>query len=131
MKKGMILFTFILGSVLFMTACQGSTVDQNEQQALASTGYPSGEIQQPQMMYRDQIYYYQAAGFDESLPSGYACVGSVSQVDNLSAPMENFCGSRVEIGQKIFASESDPDTIYIQYETGYARFSIKEVPQPQ
>ena len=45
--------------------------------------------------------------------------------------MENLCGSRLEIGQKIFAIESDPDTVYIQYETGYAKFSVKEAAQPK
>ena len=131
MKKFGAIFAFILCGLLLLTACQSSPVAAHGQQASDSTGYPSGEIQQPQVMYRDQTYYYQATGFDEILPSGYAYVGSVSQVDNISAPMENFCGSRLEIGQKIFAAESYPDTVYIQYETGYAKFSVKEADQPK
>ena len=131
MKKCFIIFALILCSLLLLTACQNSPTTDHEQQALASTGYPSGEIQRPQVMYRDQTYYYQATGFDETLPSGYAYIGSVNQVDNISTPMENFGGSRLEIGQKIFAAESDPDTVYIQYETGYAKFSVKEAAQPK
>ena len=126
MKKFLVIFVLILCSSLLLTACQNSPVTDHEQQASDATGYPSNEIQQPQVMYQNQIYYYRATGFDETLPSGYVCVGSVNHVDNISAPMENFCGSRVEIGQKIFAAESDPETIYIQYETGYSKFSIKE-----
>ena len=130
MRKTLFIFVLILCSSLLLTACQNSPTTEHEQQASASTGYPSGEIQQPQVMYRDRIYCYRATGFDEALPSGYVCVGAVNQVDNMSAPTENLCGSRLAIGQKIFAIGSDADTIYIQYETGYAGSSVKETMQP-
>lgn len=87
------------------------------------TGYPAGQIDQPQIMYDGQIYYYWATGFDGALPEDYSLVGEVEWVDNENHPTENFFGSRVEVGQKIFAK---PETgrIYVEYESGWAEFAV-------
>ena len=85
------------------------------------TGYPSGEVQRPQIMYNGVIYFYTADGFDHPLPDGYEQVGEVKKVDNRQEPVEDWCGSRVEVGQKIYVS-NDTATIYVEYETGYAEF---------
>ena len=37
--------------------------------------------------------------------------------------MEDWCGSRVEVGQKIYVS-NDTATIYVEYETGYAELTL-------
>ena len=39
------------------------------------TGCSEGEIEQPQRMYGDRIYYYMATGFEGELPEGYSYVG--------------------------------------------------------
>lgn len=70
------------------------------------------------------FFYYWATGFDEELPSNYMYVGTVKEVDNEVPPSENFDGSRIDIGQKIYADDKKPDVIYIEYESGYARFSL-------
>ena len=88
------------------------------------TGYPSNEIDQPQIMYNDTIFYYWATGFDEELPNNYIYVGTVEEVDNETPPSENFVGSRIDVGQKIYADDKKSDTIYVEYENGYARFSL-------
>lgn len=90
------------------------------------TGYPAGEIQQPQVMYNGKIYFYFATGFDAPLPGGYACVGEIETVDNLAQPTEDFVGARVELGQQIYADANCPETIYLQYESGYAKFEIRQ-----
>ncbi len=95
-------------------------------QATVQTGYSSEEIQRPQIMYNGQIYFYFATGFDEDLPEGFACVGSVKVVDNTNEPTENFQGARVKVGQEIYASETNSDIIYVKYKNGYARFSISQ-----
>ena len=86
------------------------------------TGYPSGEVQRQQVMYNGVIHYYSATGFDEPLPDGFKLVGEVKEVDNKHEPSVDWCGSRVDIGQKIYASESS-SSIYLEYEHGYAKFA--------
>ena len=90
------------------------------------TGYPSDEIQQPQIRYDGKLFFYFATGFDEPLPKDYIRAGSVAAVDNTAEPAEDFHGARVETGQDIYASDSDPDTIYVEYEKGYAAFSVRK-----
>jgi len=89
------------------------------------TGYPSGTIQQPQIMYDGQVYFYFATGFEEPLPDGYELVGSITGVDNENEPAEAFHGASVNLGQEVYASESDSDRVYVKYEKGHARFSVK------
>ena len=89
------------------------------------TGYPSEEVQQPQIMYFGQVYYYFATGFDEPLPDGYNCAGIVEVVDNEHTPESECHGARVEWGQEIYALPGIHDTIYVKYENGYARFTLK------
>jgi len=120
MKKLMIFVSVLL----FLASLVGCTSKFNEN-SIEETGYPNGEIQQSQIMYNGQIYFYFATGFDEPLLDGYEYVGSVIVVDNVTEPEEDFHGARVELGQEIYADDSDPNTIYIKYENGYARFSVK------
>ena len=51
MKK-LYLLIFIIGIIL-LTACHSNEIDEKSQ-----TGYESNEIEQPQIMYNDRIYYY-------------------------------------------------------------------------
>ena len=90
------------------------------------TGYPSETIGQPQIMYNGMVYYYFATGFDKPLPEGYEYVGAVADVDHTMAPVQNFHGARVEAGQEIYALGTNPDSVYLKYESGYAEFSARE-----
>lgn len=94
----------------------------NNDKGITPTGYPSDEVQRQQIMYNGAIYYYTANGFDNQLPDGYTLVGEVQEVDNKHEPTTNWCGSRVDVGQKIYASDSKSN-IYLEYETGYAEFT--------
>lgn len=91
------------------------------------TGYPSGEVQRQQVMYDGIVYIYTANGFDNPLPNDYTLVGEVKAVDNSQEPAEDWCGSRVDIGQKIYASD-DASVIYLEYESGYAEFVDRGAP---
>ena len=102
------------------------TLKTPAEREVTPTGYPSGEIQQPQIRYDGQLYFYFATGFDEPLPKDYAHVGSIAAVDNTAEPAEDFHGARVEAGQDIYASDANPDTIYVEYEKGYAAFSVRK-----
>ena len=114
-------------TLLLALACMLALVGcgQNEDPT-TPTGYPTGKIQQPQIMYNGQIYFYFATGFDEPLPDGYCCAGIVEIVDNENPPASECQGARVEVGQEIYALPGVHDTIYVKYENGYARFSIKK-----
>jgi hypothetical protein len=120
MKKLTALF-LALACVLALAGC-----DRQDEAASAPTGYPTGSIQQPQIMYNGRIYYYFATGFDEPLPDGFAFVGGISSVDHDSAPVENLQGARVEPEQAVYASEASADIIYVKYQKGYAKFVVKE-----
>ena len=119
MKK-LIALILALSCVLVLVGCDYQTEGSTE-----PTGYPVGKIQQPQIMYNGQVYFYFATGFDEPLPDGYELVGSISAVDNDNEPTENFHGARVELEQEVYASASNTETVYVKYEKGYAQFTIR------
>ncbi len=103
----------------------GSGITAEATRATVQTGYPSGEIQRPQVMFRGNIYVYSGEGRDLPLPTGFAKVGTVEALDNDPLTFSGeFTGSRVTIGQEIFASSAHIDQIYLAYEEGYARFDI-------
>ena len=119
MKK-FIALLLALTCVLAMVGCAAKHEDPT-----APTGYPTGKIQQPQIMYNGQVYFYFATGFDEPLPNGYTLVGSITVVDNDNEPTEDFHGARVELAQEVYASKADTENVYVKYEKGYAQFSLK------
>lgn len=108
---------------VFLLLCLLSSCHLSKSNETTPTGYPSNEIDQPQVMYNDTIFYYWATGFDEELPDEYIYIGEVESIDNKEHPLKNYEGSRLEIGQKIYANDKIPEIIYIKYENGYARFS--------
>ena len=125
MKKLIALFlTWIC--VLSLAGCGHQNADST-----TPTGYPTGKIQQPQILYNGQVYFYFATGFAEPLPDGYELVGSISVVDNDNEPTEDFHGARVELGQEVYASEANTDMVYMKYEKGYAQFAVREKAESQ
>ena len=117
MKKSILL---LLLSIMLLSACTPHNTG-----SLQSTGYPSGELQQPQIMLNGKIYYYTASGFDLPLPEGYTVAGEILSVDSVNPPAENFHGGRVEVGQKVYISSPATDSVYLQYDSGYALFTLK------
>ncbi|MBQ7922118.1 MAG: M56 family metallopeptidase [Clostridia bacterium] len=93
----------------------------------AETGYPTGEIQQPQIMLNGQIYFYSATGFDEPLPAGFDYVGSITGIDNINGPQEDFQGARVELKQEIYADKNNTDIVYLKYENGFAKYEVRGI----
>lgn len=91
MKLRWLLITVL--SILVLAACQP------KDNPSTPTGYGSGEIDQPQIMYNDAIYYYNWTGFDEKLPENYVKVGTIVGVSNVNIPEDSFCGAQVELGR--------------------------------
>lgn len=113
---------FIVFCFICLCACGNEAPEEN----LTPTGYPTGEIQQSQVMYNGHIYYYSATGFDKPLPDGYMCVGTIENVDNLNEPEKDFHGARVELEQEVYASETNQNSLYLKYERGFAKFTIRQ-----
>lgn len=86
------------------------------------TGCSGGEIEQPQFMYNGVLYCYYATGFHDELPEDYCYIGEIEKVNNYEKPSGDFEGARVEAGQKFFGN-GEIDILYLQYESGYAKFT--------
>ncbi len=91
------------------------------------TGYHAGEAQRPQLMYNGIIYFYEALGRDFMLPSSFSYVGKIQKTD-IYEPDEELEGARVELGQEIYANSDEPWMVYVQYSTGFAKFTDPENP---
>lgn len=122
-RKAALSVRFALLLVLCILVLPGCSVSPDGN--TTPTGLPSNMVQQPQVMYNGIIYYYKATGFDEDLPDSFSYVGEIKIVDNYNYPSENFVGSQLEQGQKIYADESNDSHIYLEYDKGYAKFSAK------
>ncbi len=115
-----------LPAVTMETPAEASREEpENElnKEALTPTGYPSDEIDQPQLMYEGRIFYYWATGFKEPLPESFVLAGTVEKVDNKNKPENDWEGSRLEEGQEIYADPEQPGLLYVRYPNGFARFS--------
>lgn len=122
-KQKIFIIVIVLLALAIIRNWGGNT--QNNHEEITPTGYPSDEIQRQQVMYNGVLYYYTANGFNNPLPDGYEFVGEVKKVDNKQKPTADWCGSRVDIGQKIYVSDNT-SVIYLEYERGYAAFAAVE-----
>lgn len=129
MKTRSHILIFLL-SVFVLAGCQAGN-GRAEAQSLTPTGYPSDEVQWPCLCFRETLYIYDANGFDLPLPEGYEEAGAVETMDNRVYPTEDFCSARVEPGTKFYASDADPDTIYVGYEKGYGKFCAEKTKTEQ
>lgn len=118
MKNSKVIILFVL-SLFILSSCA------KHEPVTTQTGVLRGEIWQKQIMYNDVIYYYLDTGFSEPLPEGYELVGSVESVDKRNVPSGNFEAVRLEVGQEIYACESE-EAIFVKYTNGYARFEASE-----
>lgn len=91
--------------------------------------YPAYEPDNKYVMYNDIVYEY-AGAYVNYLPDGCIMVGYVESLDNENYPDENFEGSHVEIGNRIYKSASSKDVIYVQVsedsDDGYEKFTAVE-----
>ncbi len=119
MKK-VIAVCLTLVLVLSLVGCNRKT-----QESMTPTGYPSGEVQFITVFYNSNLYRYSAEGFDLPLEDGYEKAGEILEVNNLEYPNTEFHGTRLNIGQEIYANSNDVSKIYVKYESGYALFRLE------
>ena len=110
----------LLAVVLLFSGCGGGTSQETQ-----PTGYTAG-VHQPQVMYQGTLYYYQATGFDETIPPTFSLAGTVAQRSDLAPPQEDWCSGLVEVGAGIYADENNPAFIYVEESQGIAKFSSRE-----
>ena len=80
-------------------------------------------VREQQLMYDGEIYYYNEMGFVDELPDDYEQVGTVKQTSDSKKPTEDFHGCRVVVGQNVYAADDHPFEIYLEFESGYAKFT--------
>lgn len=99
-----------------------------EAQSTASkpTGYPSDEIGRITLYVQGTRYWYTGDGFDQPLEPGFEKAGEVVTVNNESYQDEEFCGSRVQVGQEVYINAEDDSKIYVRYDQGYGAFWREE-----
>lgn len=79
-------------------------------------------IEQPQIMYDGDIYYYNFDGLISSIPSSFSLIGTIQKVDVTTEPQSDFEASGVDLvaGMEIYAAtEDDPDSIAVNVNDEY------------
>ena len=113
-------------SCLLLFGCQAAHKIGPESSALTPTGYASEEVQQPSLFYDGALYLYNATGFDLPKEDGWELLGQVISVNNLEWPAEDFIGTHLNVGQEIYWKPSEPQKLYVKYDSGFALFEAEE-----
>lgn len=118
----------ICACVLFAAGCAGCSASGGNEEVQESTGYPSGTMQRQYLFANGRLYLFDdnLEGRDE-LPEGFTFYGEIVKEDIYDFPDEELESSRIEPGSKVYASESDRESVFVQHESGaYARFLLSE-----
>ncbi len=118
-KKQKVLFVLGLFLMLVFAGCNH---DSKKEETIHPTGYPTGEVQMKMVFYNGTLYQCADEGFWDAPEKGFEKVGVIEKIDNKNLPAEEFCGSRMDWGQEIYALSRDPDRIFVKFDDGYALF---------
>lgn len=113
-------------SCLLLVGCQTVQKTAPESSVLTPTGYASEEVQRLSLFYDGTLYWYNATGFDLPKEESWELLGQVVFVNNLEFPTEDFCGTHLNIGQEIYWKPSEPQKLYVKYNSGFALFEAEE-----
>ena len=109
-----------------LSGCQISAGTSLESSTLTPTGYASEEVQRISVFYDGSLYLYNATGFDLPKEDGWELLGQVVSVNDLEWPSEDFAGTHLNIGQEIYWEPSEPQKLYVKYDSGFALFEAEE-----
>ena len=129
MKKGIVIFPSIILCVLFsfiLLNCVSWDGGMNHK-ADFPTGYPSGTPQRPYLYYGGNRYMYSSELWTDK--SSLIEIGSVLKTDDQNLPDEEWEGSHLSVGQKVYIRTMDQKKrIYIEWpdNKGYGVFLIDE-----
>ena len=81
---------------------------------LVPTGYPSGEVQRPFLVYHGTLYVYADELLEHTaLPLNCSEIGRIASVDNKNMPQEDFAASRMDVGTVLYSTDEEtPPHIY-------------------
>ena len=113
-------------SCLLLVGCQTAQKTAPESSVLTPTGYASEEVQRLSLFYDGALYLYNATGFDLPKEESWELLGQVAFVNNLEFPTEDFCGTHLNVGQEIYWKPSEPQKLYVKYDSGFALFEAEE-----
>ena len=113
-------------SCLLLVGCQTAQKTAPESSVLTPTGYASEEIQRLSLFYDGALYLYNATGFDLPKEESWEILGQVAFVNNLEFPTEDFYGTHLNVGQEIYWKPSEPQKLYVKYDSGFALFEAEE-----
>lgn len=125
------IFLFLGFFCLILTGCQTAVETRPESSALASTGYPSKEVQRISLFYDGSLYLYHATDFDLPKEENWEFLGQVSSVNDLEWPTEDLCGTHLNVGQEVYQDPADPRILYVKYDSGFALFEAEETEKPE
>lgn len=113
-------------SCLLLVGCQTAQKAVPESSVLTPTGYASEEVQRSSLFYDGTLYLYNATGFDLPKEESWELLGQVTFVNNLEFPTEDFYGTHLNVGQEIYWKPSEPQKLYVKYNSGFALFEAEE-----
>lgn len=113
-------------SCFMLSGCQISAGTSLESSPLTPTGYATKEVQRISVFYDGSLYLHNATGFDLPKEDSWELLGQVASVNNLEWPSEDFAGTHLNIGQEIYREPSEPQKLYVKYDSGFALFEAEE-----
>ena len=114
-------------SCLLLVGCQTAQKTAPESSVLTPTGYASEEVQRSSLFYDGTLYLYNAFGFNLPKEENWELLGQVAFVNNLEFPTEDFYGTHLNVGQEIYWKPSEPQKLYVKYNSGFALFEAEEI----
>lgn len=109
-----------------LSGCQISAGTSLESSPLTPTGYATKEVQRISVFYDGSLYLHNATGFDLPKEDSWELLGQVASVNNLEWPSKDFAGTHLYIGQEIYREPSEPQKLYVKYDSGFALFEAEE-----
>ncbi len=125
MKKKLCMMLVIAFAVMSVISGCSALQTKGKDKTPEPTGYAAGEVQRTTVFYDGKLYWYDSDGFDKALEKGFEMVGEVEKIDNKNLPAEEFCGSRIDMEQEIYANPADATRIFVKYDKGYAVFKTE------
>ena len=113
-------------SCLLLADCQTAQKAVPESSVLTPTGYASEEVQRSSLFYDGTLYLYNATGFNLPKEESWELLGQVAFVNNLELPTEDFYGTHLNVGQEIYWKPSEPQKLYVKYNSGFALLKQKK-----
>lgn len=126
MNKKIFTIIFLVMGLLSLSACSSENnadTANTSETTEGETGYPSGEVQRPYLVYEGELYQHTFENrkiskdkISEEYP-GYEYVASIEKISNKEMPDEELEASRFSEGTEIYANGES----IIVYDNGFVK----------